>query len=244
MAAALAAGVVLGVGTGWAVGQASAVPTAPAPQPWAETTQALRQSQEDVVRLTGDVKALKVAVETLKDGLDRGRADDAARQAQLVDRLGRAAQEGAAQSASLNERLDRIEALAKDPAARIASLGERMERIETEVSAAVKAAAAPAQAVTPAALSAAAPAQPPAPVPAAAAETPTQTGSVPKDAAVEGWVLHEVYDGVALIEGRNRRLVEVGPGEMVPGIGRVEAIERRGKRWVVITPKGVISMVR
>jgi hypothetical protein len=61
---------------------------------------------------------------------------------------------------------------------------------------------------------------------------------------VDGWVLHEVSDGIALIESRSRRLVEVGPGEMVPGVGRVESIERRGKSWVVVTSKGVIGTVR
>jgi hypothetical protein len=53
-----------------------------------------------------------------------------------------------------------------------------------------------------------------------------------------------VYDGLALIESRNRRLLEVGPGAMVPGVGRVEAIEKRGKRWVVVTAKGLIGTVR
>jgi hypothetical protein len=72
----------------------------------------------------------------------------------------------------------------------------------------------------------------------------SEAKAAPKDAPVEGWVLHEVYDGVALIESRNRRLLEVVPGETVPGVGRVEAIERRGKRWVVVTAKGVISTVR
>jgi hypothetical protein len=57
-------------------------------------------------------------------------------------------------------------------------------------------------------------------------------------------VLHEVYDGVALIESRNRRLFEVGPGAMVPGVGRVEGIEKRGKRWVVVTAKGIIGTLR
>jgi hypothetical protein len=65
-----------------------------------------------------------------------------------------------------------------------------------------------------------------------------------KDATVEGWVLHEVHNGTALIESRNGRLVEVAQGEMVPGVGRVEAIERRGKRWVVVTPKGAIETMR
>lgn len=61
---------------------------------------------------------------------------------------------------------------------------------------------------------------------------------------VEGWVLREVYDGAALVEGRNRRLYEVAPGGVIPGLGRVEAIERRGKDWVVQTDKGIINSYR
>ena len=57
-------------------------------------------------------------------------------------------------------------------------------------------------------------------------------------------MLREVYDGVALVEGRNNRLYEVGPGSNLPGVGRVESIERRGKTWAVLTPKGVIPMAR
>ena len=126
----------------------------------------------------------------------------------------------------LGEQLGRIEAVAKEPGAQLAGLTERLERIERQIAATAKPTA-----------PAAGPAAPP-------AEPAAQTGSVAKDAPVEGWVLREVYDGIALIEGRNRRLVEVGPGESVPGVGRVEAIERRGKRWVVVTAKGLIAMPR
>jgi hypothetical protein len=190
---------------------------------------ALHQGQGDVVRLTGDVKSLKIAVDALKEGLDRARPDAAQRQAQLLDRIDRAErapQDLAAGVTRLGEQLGRIEAVAKEPGAQLAGLTERLERIERQIAATAKPTA-----------PAAGPAAPP-------AEPAAQTGSVAKDAPVEGWVLREVYDGIALIEGRNRRLVEVGPGESVPGVGRVEAIERRGKRWVVVTAKGLIAMPR
>ena len=103
---------------------------------------------------------------------------------------------------------------------------------------------------------------------ASAAEAPLRTGSIPEQkpvppsdvgrseqaktearveakpepkAAIEGWVLREVYDGVALIEGRNKRLLEVAPGQSLSGIGRVEAIEKRGRSWVVVTNRGIIT---
>jgi hypothetical protein len=80
-----------------------------------------------------------------------------------------------------------------------------------------------------------------------AAADPTQTGSVPdaktepKQMRLDGWVLREVYDGAALVESRTGRLHEVTPGRNLPTVGRVEAIERRGRIWVVVTAKGIIS---
>ena len=65
-----------------------------------------------------------------------------------------------------------------------------------------------------------------------------------KSEPVDGWVLREVYNGAALVENRNRRLYEVMPGGILPGVGRIEGIERRGARWVVVTDKGFIGTYR
>ena len=84
-----------------------------------------------------------------------------------------------------------------------------------------------------------------APTPAA----PETTGSIatstadPKQVAkppiVDGWVVRKVYDGAALIEGRYG-IVEVEPGMMLPGLGRIQEIKRQDGHWVVVTPKGLI----
>lgn len=58
---------------------------------------------------------------------------------------------------------------------------------------------------------------------------------------VRGWVLHSVFGGVAVLEGRNAGVVEVRRGQNVPGLGRIAAIERRGDRWIVTTDRGLIS---
>ncbi len=93
----------------------------------------------------------------------------------------------------------------------------------------------------------------PAPTPQAAKPVvePVQTGSIseakpvveakPKTAAIANWALREVYDGVAILEDRKRRLVEVARGDMVPGVGRADAIERRAGSWVVVTREGIIT---
>src|SRR6266508_5199249 len=65
-------------------------------------------------------------------------------------------------------------------------------------------------------------------------------GQPPKQpGAVEGWILRDVQRGTALIEGR-MGLIEVDQGDVVPGLGRIEAIRKQDGRWVVVTSKGLI----
>ena len=58
-------------------------------------------------------------------------------------------------------------------------------------------------------------------------------------AIAEDWVLREVFRGRALVEGR-RGFFEVAVGTPLPGLGRVEAIEQRNGRMVVVTERGLI----
>jgi hypothetical protein len=53
------------------------------------------------------------------------------------------------------------------------------------------------------------------------------------------WVVRDVHDGIAMIEGRDGER-EVSEGDIVPGAGRVERIERRGRGWAVLTSLGAI----
>jgi len=64
-----------------------------------------------------------------------------------------------------------------------------------------------------------------------------------KPPVVTGWVLRDIVDGHALVEGRDG-LYEVGPGGNLPGVGRVETIQRQNGRWVVVTAKGLIVSAR
>ena len=61
-----------------------------------------------------------------------------------------------------------------------------------------------------------------------------------KPAILPGWVVREVYQGVALIEGR-RGPLEVVPGVSIPGAGIVKSIDRRGNGWTVTTTKGLLA---
>ena len=140
---------------------------------------------------------------------------------------------GMSQFSKTSDRLDRLERAQAEPAAKLARLSEAVDKLR---------AAAPA---TPAAITAA---------PAAAKET---TGSIPATAGqqaavttvpksevgrlptVDGWVLRDVDRGSALIDGR-RGIYEVYAGDVVPGLGRIDAIRRQDGRWVVVTSRGLI----
>jgi hypothetical protein len=62
----------------------------------------------------------------------------------------------------------------------------------------------------------------------------------PPPPIVSGWVVRDVSRGMALIEGRIG-LIEVEPGDVVPGLGRIEAVRRQDGRWVVVTAKGIVA---
>jgi len=158
-----------------------------------------------------------------KEAMARVRAEIAALKAE-VEASNRAI---SAHFSKIGDRFDRAERAQADPATKMARIIETLDRLELRTAAAAVA--------TP-------PAAPPAAAPVAAPAAPDTTGSVtPKGPVVDGWVLRQVFDGFALIEGFNGRLFEVGPGSNIPGVGRVEAIRRVEGQWVVLTPKGVIT---
>jgi hypothetical protein len=80
---------------------------------------------------------------------------------------------------------------------------------------------------------------------AAVSETPAPPApnETKRPPVVEGWVLRSVSDGVALIEGRHG-VIEIEPGDSLPGIGRIHEIKRQDGHWVVVTPKGLIVSAR
>jgi hypothetical protein len=163
-----------------------------------------------VARIDADVVALKANVEhTSKTGLG--------------------------QFNRTNDRLDKLEKAQAEPMAKIAKLSDTVDKLRATPPAAPAqaAAAVPARettgsiAPTQVATAAAAP---------AAAAPKTEIGRLP---TIEGWVLREVANGGALIEGR-QGIYEVYAGDPVPGLGRVDAIRKQDGRWVVVTSKGLV----
>jgi hypothetical protein len=143
---------------------------------------------------------------------------------------------GLSQFNRANDRLDKLEKAQAEPMAKLAKLSETVDKLRaTPPAAPAQAAAAPAKETTgsiaPTQVATAAAA--PAPTPAA---PKTEIGRLP---TIEGWVLRDVSNGGALIEGRGG-LYEVYAGDPIPGVGRVDAIRRQDGRWVVVTAKGLI----
>jgi hypothetical protein len=135
-----------------------------------------------------------------------------------------------AQFNKTGDRLDKVEKAQAEPAAKLARLSEAVDKLRgAPAAAAVVAAATPA-----AAKDVTGSISPPATTPAAAPKA-----EVARLPTVEGWVLRDVANGAALIEGR-RGMFEVYAGDPIPGLGRVDAIRRQDGRWVVVTGKGLI----
>jgi hypothetical protein len=175
------------------------------------------RSQEILARLSTDLDALQETVVAFKDVEHTASTSSASEQTKLTEKV-----EGLAISL-------------QEPGQKLSALEGRLDRMESQIL------------TTLAGLNTkpATPDAPTAPTPVeAAVKEEAPAPKLVKSEPVEGWVLREVYDGAALVENRNRRLYEVMPGGVLPGVGRIEAIERRGARWVVVTDKGFIGTYR
>jgi hypothetical protein len=142
---------------------------------------------------------------------------------------------GAAQSAKVNDRIEKVEKTQAEPTAKLARLNETLEKLRAaQASAPVAAVAAPKE--TTGSI------QPPAAAPKPEVNrqsTVARQPTVDRLPTVESWVLRDVANGGALIEGR-QGMFEVFAGDAVPGLGRVDAVRRQDGRWVVVTTKGLI----
>ena len=197
-----------------------------------------------------DLADVRKSVSDLKGGLNAAR-DAGSATTQLSARYDRVEREQDARIEKLGERVDhdaaaryadltaKLEKLSErvdhDASARNADLSARIEKLEKKA-AAVVASAAPTQNQT----AAAAPLKPPAPTQPAQGVSKETTGSIAPRGPIRGWIVREAHNGFAVVEGPNG-FRQVGPGDFLPGVGRVERIERRGRDWVVLTNQGYID---
>ncbi|HMN72311.1 MAG TPA: hypothetical protein PKA55_10645 [Rhodoblastus sp.] len=80
------------------------------------------------------------------------------------------------------------------------------------------------------------------PTSAAGAPAPVRQGLRTPDPTMKPntFVLRSVRNGVAMVQTRNGML-EVGPGDRIPGVGRVRSIEKLDGRWVLVMHDGYID---
>jgi hypothetical protein len=133
----------------------------------------------------------------------------------------------ASQMGKLSDRLDRVEHAQAEPAAKLAHIADVVERLEKQRTAA---AAPPAAPETTGSI-----ASSPAPTQLAAAE------AKPTEKVLHEWVVQSVQGGRALVESRYGGLFFVGPGSVLPGLGRVDAVKRQDGEWIVVTARGLIT---
>jgi hypothetical protein len=180
----------------------------------------------------GNTDTKAASSRALEDSLSRIDTEVAA----LRTSLEQASKHTASQIGKTTDRLDKVEKAQVEPAAKLAKLSETVDKLRT-ASAAPAAVAVPAASPIPpkettatiqTANAAAAPIPLPPPKPEIA-RLPT----------VEGWVLRDVANGSALIEGR-QGIFEVYAGDQIPGLGRVDAVRKQDGHWVVVTSRGLV----
>ena len=153
-------------------------------------------------------------------------------------------------SAALAQLSQRVERLDREESARVDKLGERFGH---EAGAQVAELSARIENLEKKVVAAAAPPPPPPPSPPLQPKQPAlpakfganvsmeTTGSIERPRPLlRRYVVLGVRDDVALIEGRDGQYA-VRPGDVLPGAGRIERIEREGGAWVVLTDQGLIG---
>jgi hypothetical protein len=191
-----------------------------------------RELEEISLKLDQHRASSEAAVEGLRDTLNR-----------IVSSLESNQRPLEAELDAIRARLDRGDR--NDPAAtgpvitKLQELNERLDRIER--SAAVAALnKAPQPAVVNNSIPGATPTGFVPNVAAATAAKSRDNALTAETNKIPNWVLREVIDDTAILLGP-RGVIGVSTGDLIPGVGRVQSITKKGGRWIVATSKGVIS---
>jgi hypothetical protein len=211
----------------------------------ARETSLLAAKSEETRSLAQTVTALKDRIDAIEAARTRDQGADMRRIAAEMKGESAGARELSANLGQTNARIDKLE---HDHGARLDKLADRFDH-ETagkfadlsgklaDVSGRLDKLEKRPVAAAPAAPVAAAPQAKP--VPAAATVSNETTGSIERP-KLRGYWLVEADEGYAVIDGRDGPQ-QVAPGDVLPGIGRVQRIERHGHDWVVVTSAGVIA---
>lgn len=218
--AAPAAALVLVFGIGWTVA-ARINDARRGPDPDQVAAQAAASSAAEILRATQaqqrEIADLRGHVESLKSKLDAQAQKSHAAESTLAALQKSLAEQKAAEAAAtsqLQAKLEKVRSLSAERApdrAPVASIPRALPQALPKVL--------PTSDLRPSTTN-------------AAAHVPT--------GAYRAYVLRDVEDGRAVVEG-SKGLVEVGPGDILPGGARVEKIVKRGPDWVVLTDRGAIN---
>jgi len=215
--------------------------SAPALYDHARQTSLLVAKSEETRNLADTVKTLKDRIDAIEAARSRDESADLRKVAAELKGASAGVRDLSANLGQTNARIDKLErdhgarldkladrfdhetaGKLADLSSKLADLSGRVDKVEKRPVAAV----------------AVAPAPPAKPVPAAAVSNET-TGSIDRP-KLRGYWLVDADEGYAVIDGRDGPQ-QIAPGDVVPGIGRVQRIERRGRDWVVVTSAGVIA---
>ncbi len=135
-----------------------------------------------------------------------------------LDRANRAAN---AQFTKMGQKLDSLEQAQAGPTAKLAQMADALDRLEKQLAAAPE-------------------------VTGSIASNARSKTSEPSVSApvLSSWIVDDVRNGRAMVESRYGGVFVVGAGSVLPGLGRVEQIERQDGRWVVVTASGLITSPR
>ncbi len=194
----------------------------------------LQASVGEQAKVAAQVRVLQAGLDTVKTSLGAVRGEQTAALARLDGRIDKIAQQPTSKIQGLVDRLGKLERSSVDPSP-TASLPHAAERIGEAKPAETKLSETKSgdKAVE------AKPVPRPAEIKAADAKLEGAEDAV-KPQVIAAWVVRDVYQGVALIEGR-RGTLEVVPGVSIPGAGVVKSIDRHGSGWTVTTTKGVVA---
>lgn len=246
--AAIAVGI---VGLAWTVGshfvdRSKAKPETPAAAVATQTPDELAQLRLSNQKMHDEIRALKASIDTLRSTVRRDTTPEQVRMLTAsLDTIKGSVSATNETIAQLNSKVDKLQP------AKLQQLSERLNRLERQAidtgatasipksEAARETAKSEPSRTEPSAKDARAIPEPPAkPTKLASAEaTPASGTEADKPQVIAGWVVRDVYQGVALIEGKRGRM-EVAPGDAIPGAGVVKTIERHGTGWTVTTTKG------
>jgi hypothetical protein len=157
--------------------------------------------------------------------------------ANLKSSIDGSAKQANSQIAKIADRMDRAEKSQAEAGAKLARTTESLDRLDRRLAAnGAAGAAGEITGSTPSGTLAQGPGDR-----QAALGDPRRAGAPAPAAILDGWVLRDVFNGGAMIQSPRNGVLEVFPGDTLPGLGRIEAIKRQDGRWVVATSRGLIA---